>query len=114
MRPRCQTNLPFFAGVADDLATKLTLADAADRDRDLSKGDVGKVFTGVSRTRENLGVVDELLGLWKLEDYEDTLDELEEILLVSDFGPRTSQRLVDTLRDEVGLHLGYVQCAIAL
>lgn len=69
--------------------------------RILAKGDVTKVFTGISRTRENLGVVDELLGLWKLEDYEDTLDELEEILLVSDFGPRTSQRLVDTLREEV-------------
>ena len=28
-------------------------------------------------------LVDELLAIWSLEDYEDTLEELEEVLIVS-------------------------------
>jgi fused signal recognition particle receptor len=42
--------------------------------------------------------VDELLAFWSLEDYETTLEELEEALITADFGPKTALKIVDKLR----------------
>ena len=42
--------------------------------------------------------MDEVLGLWRLEDLDDTLDELEETLLSVDFGPKTAGKVLDTIR----------------
>lgn len=39
-----------------------------------------KIFSGFSKTRENLAVVDELLLYWNLEETDRVLDELEEVL----------------------------------
>ncbi|KAM0907542.1 hypothetical protein ACQ4PT_016055 [Festuca glaucescens] len=69
--------------------------------KEKAKSDVDKLFSGFSKTRENLSVVDELLTYWNLADTDRVLDDLEEALLVSDFGPRISFRIVDTLRDEI-------------
>ena len=103
-----------------------------------AKSDVEKLFSGFSKTRESLSVVDELLTYWNLADTDRVLDELEEArpllhcsaccslllhcsalllssfflnvsclvsctqaLLVSDFGPKISFRIVDTLREEI-------------
>uniref|UniRef100_A0A0D9YK82 SRP54-type proteins GTP-binding domain-containing protein n=1 Tax=Oryza glumipatula TaxID=40148 RepID=A0A0D9YK82_9ORYZ len=103
-----------------------------------AKSDVEKLFSGFSKTRESLSVVDELLTYWNLADTDRILDELEEArpllhcsaccslllhcsalllssfflnvsclvsctqaLLVSDFGPKISFRIVDTLREEI-------------
>lgn len=38
-----------------------------------------KVFSGFSKTRDNLAVVDELLLYWNLSDTDRVLDELEEV-----------------------------------
>ena len=38
-----------------------------------------KVFSGFSKTRENLAVVDELLLYWNLAETDRVLDELEEV-----------------------------------
>uniref|UniRef100_A0A0E0JTU6 SRP54-type proteins GTP-binding domain-containing protein n=1 Tax=Oryza punctata TaxID=4537 RepID=A0A0E0JTU6_ORYPU len=59
-----------------------------------AKSDVEKLFSGFSKTRENLSVVDELLTYWNLAD-------TDRALLVSDFGPKISFRIVDTLREEI-------------
>ncbi|CAL9125670.1 unnamed protein product [Musa textilis] len=69
--------------------------------KEKAKSDVEKVFSGFSKTRENLAVVDELLLYWNLADTDRVLDELEEALLVSDFGPRISFKIVDGLREDI-------------
>lgn len=38
-----------------------------------------KIFSGFSKTRDNLAVVDELLLYWNLSDTDRVLDELEEV-----------------------------------
>ncbi|KAL0907957.1 hypothetical protein M5K25_022416 [Dendrobium thyrsiflorum] len=69
--------------------------------REKAKNDVEKIFSGFSKTRENLAVIDELLLYWNLADTDRVLDELEEALLVSDFGPKISMKIVDSLRDDI-------------
>lgn len=69
--------------------------------KEKARSDVEKIFSGFSKTRENLAVVDELLLYWNLSDSERVLDELEEALLVSDFGPRISMKIVDSLREDI-------------
>jgi len=66
-----------------------------------AKADFAKVFQGTEKTREKLGVVEELLAYWKLGDSEDVLEELEDALIASDFGPAAAIKLVDGLRDEI-------------
>lgn len=46
-----------------------------------AKSDVEKLFSGFSKTRENLSVVDEILTYWNLSDTDRVLDELEEVAL---------------------------------
>lgn len=46
-------------------------------------------------------VIDELLLYWNLAETDRVLDELEEALLVSDFGPRITIKIVDSLRDDI-------------
>jgi len=48
--------------------------------KEKAKSDVEKVFSGFSKTRENLAVIDELLLYWNLADTDKVLDELEEVL----------------------------------
>ncbi|KAJ4803822.1 Signal recognition particle receptor FtsY [Rhynchospora pubera] len=69
--------------------------------KEKAKSDVEKIFSGFSKTRENLAVVDELLLYWNLAETDRVLDELEEALLVSDFGPKISFKIVDILRDDI-------------
>ena len=56
-------------------------------------GDFERFFKGTSKTRERLGLVEELLTFWSLEDYENTLEELEEALITADFGPKTALKV---------------------
>lgn len=60
----------------------------------LMQGTVRKAVCGFGRERQHRFVlaclptsvpqlVDEMLAFWKLEDYEDSLEELEEVLIVS-------------------------------
>ncbi|KAG0493603.1 hypothetical protein HPP92_004597 [Vanilla planifolia] len=69
--------------------------------KEKAKSDVEKIFNGFSKTRSNLAVVDELLLYWNLADTDRVLDELEEALLVSDFGPKISIKIVDSLRGDI-------------
>ncbi|XP_050237165.1 cell division protein FtsY homolog, chloroplastic [Mercurialis annua] len=69
--------------------------------KEKAKSDVDKIFSGFSKTRDNLAVVDELLLYWNLSDTDKILDELEEILLVSDFGPRITIKIVESLRENI-------------
>ncbi len=54
-------------------------------------------------------MVDELLAIWSLDDYEETLEELEEALIAADFGPKTALKVVDLIRD--GIKAGRVKTA---
>jgi len=47
--------------------------------KEKAKSDVEKVFSGFSKTRNNLAVIDELLLYWNLADTDRVLDELEEV-----------------------------------
>ncbi|XP_026380070.1 cell division protein FtsY homolog, chloroplastic-like [Papaver somniferum] len=69
--------------------------------KEKAKSDVEKIFSGFSKTRENLSVIDELLMMWNLSDTDKVLDELEEALLVSDFGPKITFKIVDSLREDI-------------
>ncbi|MCO5550236.1 hypothetical protein L7F22_003719 [Adiantum nelumboides] len=69
--------------------------------KEKAKSDVELLFSGFSKTRENLAVIDELLTYWNLADSEQVLDELEEALLVADFGPKTAVKIVEKLRKEI-------------
>lgn len=69
--------------------------------REKAQGDLDRVFNGASKTRERLGVVEELFTYWSLEDADDTLEELEEALITADFGPKTALKVVDVIRSKV-------------
>ncbi|CAI9101729.1 OLC1v1039123C2 [Oldenlandia corymbosa var. corymbosa] len=69
--------------------------------KEKAKSDVEKIFSGFSKTRSNLAVVDELLLYWNLSDTDRVLDELEEALLVADFGPRITIKIVESLREDI-------------
>ncbi|GAA0151613.1 G-protein [Lithospermum erythrorhizon] len=69
--------------------------------KEKAKSDVEKIFSGFSKTRDNLAVIDELFLYWNLSDTDRVLDELEEVLLVSDFGPRITIKIVESLRDDI-------------
>ncbi|KAJ6344212.1 hypothetical protein OIU76_005853 [Salix suchowensis] len=69
--------------------------------KEKAKSDVEKVFSGFSKTRDNLAVIDELLLYWNLSETDRVLDELEEALLVSDFGPRITIQIVERLREDI-------------
>ncbi|KAG6748063.1 cell division protein FtsY [Populus alba x Populus x berolinensis] len=69
--------------------------------KEKAKSDVEKIFSGFSKTRDNLAVIDELLLYWNLSETDRVLDELEEALLVSDFGPRITIQIVEKLREDI-------------
>jgi fused signal recognition particle receptor len=69
--------------------------------KEKTQNDIDRLRSGMSKTSQKLGVVDELLTLWNLEDAEASLEELEEALIMSDFGPKTSFKIVDKIRPEV-------------
>ncbi|XP_016475623.1 cell division protein FtsY homolog, chloroplastic [Nicotiana tabacum] len=69
--------------------------------KEKAKSDVEKLFSGFSKTRDNLAVIDELLLYWNLSDTDRVLDELEEVLLVSDFGPKITIKIVESLREDI-------------
>jgi fused signal recognition particle receptor len=63
--------------------------------------DIARVFAGTSKTREKLSSVNDVLALWRLEDVEETLEELEETLLSVDFGPGVAMKVMDGVRARV-------------
>eukprot|EP00195_Chlamydomonas_chlamydogama_P017732 CAMPEP_0202891100 /NCGR_PEP_ID=MMETSP1392-20130828/1267_1 /ASSEMBLY_ACC=CAM_ASM_000868 /TAXON_ID=225041 /ORGANISM="Chlamydomonas chlamydogama, Strain SAG 11-48b" /LENGTH=365 /DNA_ID=CAMNT_0049574775 /DNA_START=27 /DNA_END=1124 /DNA_ORIENTATION=- len=69
--------------------------------KEKASGDFDRFFKGTTKTRERLGLVDELLAFWSLEDYEETLEELEEALITADFGPKTALKIVDRVREAI-------------
>ncbi|KAF7153343.1 hypothetical protein RHSIM_Rhsim01G0153000 [Rhododendron simsii] len=69
--------------------------------KEKAKSDVDKLFSGFSKTRDNLAVVDELLLYWNLSETDRVLDELEEALLVADFGPKITVKIVECLREDI-------------
>ncbi|KAL4434779.1 hypothetical protein ABPG77_005306 [Micractinium sp. CCAP 211/92] len=69
--------------------------------KEKAQQDVDRIFKGTSKTREKLGVIEELFAYWNLEDADETLEELEDALIMSDFGPKTAFKIVDGIRDKV-------------
>ncbi|PRW61060.1 cell division chloroplastic isoform A [Chlorella sorokiniana] len=63
--------------------------------------DLDRIRKGTSKTREKLGVIEELFTYWNLDDADETLEELEDALIMSDFGPKTAFKIVDGIRDKV-------------
>lgn len=69
--------------------------------KEKTAADVERVFKGTSKTRERLGVVEELFTYWNLDDYNETLEELEDLLITADFGPKTAIKVVDGIRERI-------------
>eukprot|EP00873_Tetraselmis_striata_P039784 jgi/Tetstr1/460048/TSEL_005368.t1 len=63
--------------------------------------DADRVFKGTSKTRQRLGVLDELFTFWNLDETDDTLEELEDLLITADFGPKTAFKVVDGIRSRI-------------
>uniref|UniRef100_A0A251T7W0 Putative signal recognition particle, SRP54 subunit, eukaryotic n=1 Tax=Helianthus annuus TaxID=4232 RepID=A0A251T7W0_HELAN len=55
----------------------------------------------MTKSRDNLAVIDELLLYWNLFDTDCVIDEIEEALLVSDFGPKITIKIAESLRDDI-------------
>ena len=66
-----------------------------------AKSDYERVFGAMDKTRERLSVADELFAYWQLDEYEEALEELEDVLLTADFGPKTAGRICDGLRKDI-------------
>jgi len=47
--------------------------------------------------------MDEILGLWRLDDLDDLLDDLEDTLISVDFGPKTAETALNEIRERVSL-----------
>ncbi|PSC73424.1 cell division chloroplastic [Micractinium conductrix] len=69
--------------------------------KEKAQQDLERIVKGTSKTREKLGVIEELFTYWNLEDADETLEELEDALIMSDFGPKTAFKIVDGIRDKV-------------
>ncbi|KAI3432381.1 hypothetical protein D9Q98_003937 [Chlorella vulgaris] len=69
--------------------------------KEKAQQDLSRIVKGTSKTREKLGVIEELFTYWNLDDADATLEELEDALIMSDFGPRTAFKVVDGIRDKV-------------
>ncbi|CAG9463472.1 unnamed protein product [Pedinophyceae sp. YPF-701] len=69
--------------------------------KEKAEADIGRLSGGMEKTRTKLSVVDELFQYWNLEDAEDQLEELEDILISADFGPKTALKVVDAIREDV-------------
>lgn len=69
--------------------------------KEKAQQDLDRIIKGTSKTREKLGVIEELFAYWNLEDADETLEELEDALIMSDFGPKTAFKIVDSIRDKV-------------
>lgn len=69
--------------------------------KEKATGDIDRILKGASKTRERLGVAEELFTYWNLNSSDDTLEELEEALISADFGPRTALKIVDQLRQPI-------------
>ena len=63
--------------------------------------DFSRIVKGTEKTRKKLGVLEELFTYWNLEDADDELEELEDALIMADFGPTTAFKIVDQIRDKI-------------
>jgi hypothetical protein len=50
--------------------------------REKASEDFDRIVKGTSKTREKLGVLEEIFTYWNLEDVDDELEELEDALIV--------------------------------
>ena len=67
-----------------------------------ASADAERLFAGASKTREfNSGSLDEILTYWQLEGAEDTLEELEDVLVAADLGPECAAEVVEGVREAV-------------
>ena len=66
-----------------------------------TQSDIDRVFNGTAKTREKMASMNDVLALWRLEDFETTLEELEETLVGVDFGPSVAGKVVDKVRERV-------------
>lgn len=60
-----------------------------------------RLFNGLEGLRTDMSVIDELLSYWNLADADKTLEQLEEALIMRDFGVATSQRICESLSEEI-------------
>lgn len=59
------------------------------------------LFSGLESITSEMGVIDELISFWNLEDADATLEKLEDALIERDFGVATSGKICDELRERI-------------
>ncbi|EKX46371.1 hypothetical protein GUITHDRAFT_86810 [Guillardia theta CCMP2712] len=69
-----------------------------------AKADVDRIdrlFRGLESVRSDMSVIDELLAYWNLDETDQTLEKLEEALIMRDFGVSTSAKICEGLMTSV-------------
>eukprot|EP00281_Chroomonas_sp_CCMP1168_P006382 CAMPEP_0206274462 /NCGR_PEP_ID=MMETSP0047_2-20121206/35169_1 /ASSEMBLY_ACC=CAM_ASM_000192 /TAXON_ID=195065 /ORGANISM="Chroomonas mesostigmatica_cf, Strain CCMP1168" /LENGTH=360 /DNA_ID=CAMNT_0053703681 /DNA_START=59 /DNA_END=1138 /DNA_ORIENTATION=- len=74
-----------------------TIVEKAKADVERTK----RLFNGLEGLRSEMSVIDELLSYWQLADADKTLEQLEEALIMRDFGVSTSVKICEGLAEEV-------------
>mmetsp|Transcript_14727 Transcript_14727/g.21439 ORF Transcript_14727/g.21439 Transcript_14727/m.21439 type:complete len:379 (+) Transcript_14727:106-1242(+) len=100
LRSQCRTARPMAGPVMQvDFFSKLsrTIQEKARADIERTKA----LFTGLESITSDMGVIDELLSFWNLEEADVTLEKLEDALIARDFGVGTSAKICDILRERV-------------
>ena len=65
------------------------------------KGFLGKLISGLTKTRDNLkSGIDSIFSGFS-EIYEEIYEELEEVLIMADIGVATTEKIIDDLREKV-------------
>jgi len=59
------------------------------------------LFSGLESITTEMGVMDELISFWNLEEADATLEKLEDALIERDFGVATSAKICDELRERI-------------
>ncbi|OON99980.1 MAG: signal recognition particle-docking protein FtsY [Epulopiscium sp. Nele67-Bin004] len=94
------------AEIADQSPLDYLLAEQEEQqteelEKPKKKGLFSKLLDGLTKTRDNiLGGVEDVLKSFKKID-EELYEELEEVLIMADFGVETTQRIMDNLREIV-------------
>mmetsp|Transcript_57270 Transcript_57270/g.136126 ORF Transcript_57270/g.136126 Transcript_57270/m.136126 type:complete len:395 (+) Transcript_57270:166-1350(+) len=74
-----------------------TVVEKAKADVDRTR----RLFSGLEQQRGDMSVINELLSFWNLEEADNTLETLEDLLIMRDFGVATAARICDGLREDV-------------
>lgn len=89
------------SNIIKPLASRDILKDFGRIINEKTENEFERLAEVMSKTRTRMLEIDNLLTFWNSDDVEEILVRLEEALILADFGPKTSTRIIDSIRPEV-------------